>query len=141
MLESSKAKEAEVKKETIEQLDAFRRQQDGAGEAIGHSDIGEAPELIERWESVPRKRKRQKDILGGVKIRRRSSADNAASRPKPTTGEKSEVVAESTQIDSNEETKTDQKEKARPVPGGISASSTSPKPSLGLANYSSDEDE
>lgn len=86
VLESTRKKEEDVKRETTEQLDIFRRQQEEADKAI-LEDSGEAddskvdgkagsPEAGEsQWGVNARKRKRAKgkEGLKGVKIRKSSS--------------------------------------------------------------------
>ena len=89
MLESTRAKEEAVKRETTEQLDFFRRQQeeadkvlleesgkkeDGEGGKAGSPTVGES-----QWAINARKRKRakEKEVLKGVKIRKGSSTGEA----------------------------------------------------------------
>lgn len=90
VLESTRAKEAAVKKETIEQLDLFRRQQeeadkalllrddDGTGQGIGSSNLEE-----EQWKTTAKKRKRvgEKETLKGVKLRKPSTSEKPTSTP------------------------------------------------------------
>ncbi|KAF2686501.1 hypothetical protein K458DRAFT_362592 [Lentithecium fluviatile CBS 122367] len=79
VLEGTRKKEEEVKKETLEQLDAFRRRQEEAerrafeeeqrkegkeGEGLTHA----------QWVAAGRKRKKGHELLKGVKIRRKSGA-------------------------------------------------------------------
>ena len=85
VLESTRAREEAVKKETTEQLDAFRRQQEEAdkalfsGEAGADDEIGAAGSPVQedsQWTVNARKRKRakEKEILKGVKLRKGSSS-------------------------------------------------------------------
>ena len=85
MLESTRAKEEAVKRETTEQLDLFRRQQEEADKALlkesGEKEDGEggkagSPTAGEsQWAINARKRKRvkEKEVLKGVKVRKGSS--------------------------------------------------------------------
>ena len=85
MLESTRAKEEAVKRETTEQLDLFRRQQEEADKALlkesGEKEDGEggkagSPTTGEnQWAINTRKRKRvkEKEVLKGVKVRKGSS--------------------------------------------------------------------
>ena len=85
MLESTRAKEDAVKKETKEQLDLFRRQQeeadkallDGAGNdtTVTPATAGSPPPEEGQWAINARKRKRakEKEVLKGVKLRKSSS--------------------------------------------------------------------
>jgi hypothetical protein len=80
VLESTRAKEADVKKETNEQLQAFRKQQEDAEKA---TRLGPAPtptDTVETsWTTSVRKRKKgRSEVLGGVKLRKTSSTDVAA---------------------------------------------------------------
>ena len=105
MLESTRAKEDAVKKETKEQLDLFRRQQeeadkallDGAGNdsTITPATAGSPPPEEGQWAVNTRKRKRakEKEVLKGVKLRKSSStseqiaSSSTESRPQLSTQE------------------------------------------------------
>ena len=85
MLESTRAKEEAVKRETTEQLDLFRRQQEEADKALlnesGEKEDGEGAKAgsptsgESQWAINARKRKRakEKEVLKGVKVRKGSS--------------------------------------------------------------------
>lgn len=85
VLESTRAKEEAVKKETTEQLDIFRRQQEEAdkaimSEAVGVGDtspVGGIPPGESQWAINARKRKRAKgrEALLGAKLRKTSFAN------------------------------------------------------------------
>jgi hypothetical protein len=83
VLESTRAKEAAIKKETAEQLAAFHRQREEAERALLESSAsGETanPASIEeeQWIISGRKRKRsKKDLLFPGKVRRSSTTDEA----------------------------------------------------------------
>lgn len=89
-MESTRAKEEAVKKETAERLEAFRRQQDDTEKA----SRGAAPEASNQsegdtWAFNARKRKRtkEKEAIAGLKLRKSSSSatqmtpDGAAATP------------------------------------------------------------
>ena len=87
MLESTRAKEAAVQKETQEQLDIFRKQQEKAdrdllriddAERVEAARVLEAPEEQWRMNGKKRARKIEKEPLKGVKIRKISSAAETA---------------------------------------------------------------
>lgn len=90
MLESTRKKEEEVKKETSEQLDLFRRQQEekdkelleGGEEADGKAGSPTAGDSQSPWAVNARKRKRTKENeragLKGLKLRKSSSTGEAA---------------------------------------------------------------
>ncbi|KAI6802911.1 hypothetical protein KC332_g7108 [Hortaea werneckii] len=86
VLESTRTQEAEVKKETREQLDAFRKlQEDAEKKAVAGQegeDAGDAAtaDVDTSWALGPRKRKKGKErggVLGGIKLRKAESADTA----------------------------------------------------------------
>ncbi|KAL1966553.1 hypothetical protein VTN77DRAFT_4475 [Rasamsonia byssochlamydoides] len=83
LLESTRAKEAAIKRETAEQLAAFQRQREEADRALlesatsgeNHNPAGGEEE---QWTISGRKRKRsKKDLLFPTKVRRVSTADTA----------------------------------------------------------------
>lgn len=169
MLESTRAKEEAVKKETAEQLKLFRRQQEEAdkallsegGDTIEPSAPGKpsSPSIVEsKWAINSRKRKRakEKEGLKGVKLR------------KPSTSELSPVTATSVNrlddpapaLDPNDcKVESDsllEENTAANIPVSIARPDTEPLDKLsvaettqaskgtlsglGLAGYSSDED-
>jgi len=76
-LESTRAKEAAVRRETSEQLDAFRKQQEEVerAAALAEANNGAVLQDEEQWVASGRKRKkgRDKEQLKGVKLRKLSS--------------------------------------------------------------------
>ncbi|KAA6407057.1 MAG: hypothetical protein FRX48_09123 [Lasallia pustulata] len=175
VLESTRAKEEAVKKETKEQLDLFRRQQEEADKALldaaGNDSpatpaaAGRPPAEESQWAVNARKRKRakEKEVLKGVKLRKSSTSEQVvASKSTEHHSVISIPTAESSpsnsQAMSNEDqtpvkaadTKTgtgthpDPTEdrsvehisspasRAEPTNGGL--------PSLGLGDYSSDDE-
>ena len=93
MLESTRAKEEAVKKETKEQLDLFRRQQEEADKAlldaagneatVAPATAGSSPMEEGQWAVNARKRKRvkEKEVLKGVKLRKSSSTSEQVASP------------------------------------------------------------
>lgn len=138
--ESTRAREAAVKQDTKEHLDEFRRQQEAAERAAKELEQGVAdvpPESGENWAAGPRKRKKGREVLGGVKIRRKGSGE----------GMKKEEGAE---MEDDAEKKKDSsppvKERVEEKKPSSSASPSPPAPpaipaGLGLGAYSSDEDD
>lgn len=153
MLETERSKEAEVRKETAEQLNAFRKLQDEALKAAAgnggdgeNDDAGGRDEVISWTSGASRKRKKgqeAKEGLKGVKVRRTSSS--AAHDGKETRGT---ALATSTQEVAAKGPEAVTKPSNAPPPAAVSqvptqSSSTAPTtsaPGLGLAGYSSDED-
>ena len=161
MLESTRAKEEAVKKETAEQLDFFRRQQEEADKALfsegddtpdpnASGKASSPPAAESTWTINARKRKRTKDkaILKGIKL------------GKPSTSETSPVTRDSMHTPISKERKAEPgppiaKEAVPTNPMSIPESDGKPScetstnkeestkgalPGLGLAGYSSDED-
>ena len=177
VLESTRKKEEEVRKETSEQLDLFRRQQEekdkelleGGGEVDGKAGSPTVGESQSPWAVNARKRKRVKENdragLKGLKLRNSSSTGEAP------VGLRTSSTSEALDVSSKEtgegrlgeqDTASGTSSKGK-VAVGVSASpppppeinttkvspkqdnSSIPKPSttsgLGLAGYSSDEDD
>lgn len=155
VLESSRAKEAAVKKQTAEELDAFRRQQEEAERATKTSGSSEAADTTDTtsW-AVSRKRKKgREDILGGVKLRKASSGDKvsaelkqagrpSATAPLPDAKQKDMSESERSTFRTAQETDDakakDPEAKGDPPSAPPTATAT---PGLGLGAYSSDEDD
>ena len=149
-MESTRAQEAAVKKETTEQLDAFRRQQEEAERAAKQAGSPDAPEPAEKdsW-SVGKKRKKGKESLfGAVKLRKSSTTEKA--EPNAPTMDKPEM-ATSPKAQGGSSARTSDAPKADDTANAANLKSssngdTATKPAgssvgLGLAAYSSDEDD
>ncbi|KAK4959300.1 hypothetical protein LTR10_004102 [Elasticomyces elasticus] len=143
----SRIKEAEVKKETREQLEAFRKQQEEAEKAARLEDGTEDPATTETWAVGSRKRKkgREKESIGGLKIRRVSTAEEKDG-PKEKDGP-ARPVAASSNTDDRKPAKSLDVSSVKPTEhSAVSATSKGsktvpPAPSaLGLGAYSSDGD-
>ncbi|KAL8941800.1 MAG: hypothetical protein Q9216_002038 [Gyalolechia sp. 2 TL-2023] len=165
VLESTRAKEDAVKKETTEQLDLFRRQQEEADRALlsdttnigtfreAHSPVNDTP-TDSSWAINARKRKRNKEheVKSGLKLRKSSTATTAE---KPPAVSPVAVASASLFEDVLKESKPSEKATAtsenslNTADGSVkdshrhsSDSSGKAAPNaLGLAAYSSDEDE
>ena len=96
VLESTRAKEEAVKKETIEQLDLFRRQQEEADKALLLEESGRQEDKAgsptgegSQWAINARKRKRVKEKEGikGLKLRKSSTKDEGPISVTKTTSE------------------------------------------------------
>lgn len=178
VLESTRKKEEEVKKETSEQLDLFRRQQEekdrelleGGEEVDGKAGSPTAGESQSAWAVNARKRKRTKENdragLKGLKLRKSSSTGETpvGHRKASSTGEALAVSRTEAGYREPQGTapETASTEKASvgvsaspppPPPSETITTKVSPKqensvspkppgtPGLGLAGYSSDEDD
>ena len=151
VLESTRAKEGEVKKETSEQLDAFKRAQEEAEKAAGQ-ELPEAPEASAAWTAGPRKRKKGRDsTIGGVKLRRTSTAEKqvapSATEEVNTPKKPQNDDAGVQEVQEEKKKPIDETTESLPLPKAAESStsaSKSPSPpagALGLAAYSSDEDD
>jgi hypothetical protein len=155
VLESTRAEEDRVKRETREGLEAFRKQQEEADkkarEGEGRPTFGDASPTAEeeQWVAGGRKRKRkaEKEILKGVKIRRASSAaedSKAASPSTPSTKKQdAEHTGETESAKPSQKKQIESKSKTKPAdaiapPKPLAAPS---KSGLGLVDYGSDEDD
>ena len=158
VLESTRAEEARVKKETAEGLQAFRKQQEADKKAMEQEggDVAEAsPEAQEEWVAAggrKRKRAKEKEVLKGVKARRSSTSEHAlqggksmhANTPNKPFGKPSEAAtgAKCTRTPDKSTSKT------RPKPAPVAESrrpaeekAPAKKSGLGLVEYGSDEDD
>ncbi|CAF9926406.1 MAG: hypothetical protein ALECFALPRED_003435 [Alectoria fallacina] len=180
VLESTRKKEEEVKKETSEQLDLFRRQREekdkelleGGEEVDGKAGSPTAAESQPPWAVNARKRKRAKENeragLKGVKLHKSSSTGEApaglrtssstgealkVSRTEAGEGRSVEPQGTAPAVQSTEDKASVRVSASRqPPPEAITTKAapkqenySSPKPQgasgLGLAGYSSDEDD
>lgn len=157
-----------MRKETTEQLDAFREQQRQAESSATQQDADPALEGGESWVTGPRKRKKGRESgIGGMKLRRVSTTEKQATgsgdaeaagkgKPEePSTTKSEEGVVRAPPGASVTQTAQDASEKsAAPIDSAASrkaeATPTTDKPTttqspptvgLGLGAYSSDEDE
>lgn len=161
VLESTRAKEAAVRKETSEQLDAFRKQQEEAERAAALAEInsGTVPQDEEQWVASGRKRKkgREKEQLKGVKLRKLSSTSEkspvglsttptSTATPVASAGKSASPAVEAKPRNGQS---TGNVSKGEPPAAAELPLETPPKvppktngPSvLGLSGYSSDDDE
>ncbi|EEA20598.1 hypothetical protein EYB25_008097 [Talaromyces marneffei] len=161
LLESTRAKEAAVKKETAEHLAAYQRQREEAERALiegpsgGQSGSTNPTGDEEQWAVAGRKRKRnKKDFLIPPKIRKSSSAIDDTPITSDDKGQSATSTAKSVTKDSVTFTSPSWPARAETVSVEDTKSKTndalplkdSPKqkpavgPSLGLVAYDSDED-
>lgn len=148
VLESTRNKEAQVKKDTREQLEAFRRQQEDAERATRQEDALEEPVAAESWSIGPRKRKKGRGTegIGGVKLRKASTTDGDEKAKRDDTQRKDTVIEGRSQKGSIASPTSEAKPLASlPLPSKEDTTSEpqqkeQQKSSLGLVAYSSDED-
>ncbi|KAI9840072.1 MAG: hypothetical protein M1819_000265 [Sarea resinae] len=167
VLESTRAKEEAVRRETTEQLDHFRRQQEEADKVL-LAEAGQVstvtggsqspPVEEEQWVISGRKRKKGKDkeVLKGVKLRKSSSTNSVPSTisPKHAASEAAkEKVVDESRDDSQKAKDIIEKAVVQPRPptdqpmkqaAKASAGKPATQPAvlgLGLGGYSSDDDD
>jgi len=154
-----------VRKETTEQLDLFRRQQEEADKALLEQAGDEqefeegkpgSPTTESRWSVNAKKRKRvkEKEGLKGVKLRKSSSSTHdkiatlakvrgdSVPSPKPETSN----FTENTKLDDKASLSSSHLQTAKPPKHSTTITNATkpaqgPTPGLGLGGYSSDEDD
>ncbi|KAI9674812.1 MAG: hypothetical protein M1817_001716 [Caeruleum heppii] len=165
VLESTREKEQAVKKETLEQLEVFRKQQEDADKALLNESAppvegqAAAPDVEDvQWTVGHKKRKKtaEKEVLKGVKLRRvsstanetvkdteRSSATNSAKSPVQAEESASSILAAkaSPEVRSIRESQSKKSVHPATVPVAETQKSTSPVKSLLGLDYGSDDDD
>jgi hypothetical protein len=152
VLESTRAQEASIRKDTAEKLAAFRKHQEELEKAaILASSGGAAEEGAETWVATSgrkRKKAREKEFLKGVKLRKSGSVGEkvavSEAGNKASVETKREDIAEkksakALSLDAAELKETTTTQPAKSVP--ISKPNPTPALGLGLGNYSSEEDD
>lgn len=169
VLESTRAQEAAVKKETAEQLAEFHRQReeaerslldDPSSEKAGPGGSAKSPGEEEQWARSGKKRKRnKKDLLFPSKTHRSSTGEDVAAEAAPkatdetakgnapakTISTKSDIplqkrVERSTNIETDSKRESEAKEKKAAPEQEEPPQKTQPASSLGLVAYGSDDD-
>ncbi|KAJ5637622.1 hypothetical protein N7490_007501 [Penicillium lividum] len=148
VLESTRAQEAAVKKDTADQLEAFRKQREEAEKtAMGPTSSEVTPAEEEEWTIPARKRRREKkDLLLPGKKRKASmdSTDSRKEQTKPGSGSVAKTE-ETKDIKPTQDTKSSKSPSVAKTSAGPDKSKTTQaqpiKPaSLGLVGYGSDSD-
>jgi hypothetical protein len=150
VLESTRAKEAAVRKETAEQLEVFRKQREAAEKAQFQEDNDAAPNAgkagspisQETWAAKPKKRRRDKGIIPtqGAKLRKMSSTDSGKpDSPTLKTAATEDHAKTTPTVTPTNALETDVEPTTKPGGPSLEQKST-PAAVLGLGNYSSDED-
>lgn len=169
VLESTRAKEEAVKRETAQQLDIFRRQQeeadkawlnqdDDAKDANNSSTAGNLPRDESQWAINARKRKRGKEeVLKGVKLRKSSTGELPPAvgtehiKSAPVLKKEREAEKESSATTNKTgsftakspmvpDSETPQKSRDEPIKKPLVEGNIAVKANLGLGGYSSEED-
>ena len=138
--EAARAKELADRRATKEGLEEFRKQQEEA-ERVAKEQEGAVspPTVTESWSVGPRKRKKgkEKDGIGGLKIRRTSTSEQAKKledTPEPSSTTKLDGhQAATAKVQEQASIKEQSDKKPASTPPALAAG-------LGLGAYSSDED-
>lgn len=133
-----------VKAQTAADLALFRQQRDEAEKAaLREGPVEVAPEgdgMQDMWKVGPKKRKKgkERELIGGVKIRRTSTAEKGKEEEVKSPLKPSEKIETAVPSVEGEEVAS----KAEPAVTSLEKKSASPtvQPALGLGGYSSDED-
>lgn len=149
VLESSRAKEAAVKKETLEQLNDFRQRQELKEKSEREVETEEQPQEQESWTVGAKKRKRTKNgpAIAGIKLRKTSSTADSSPKiddikKKGSSDEVKETATERTETQALLATHELSGAEAAPaiVQPTAATSATQANSTLGLGGYSSEDD-
>lgn len=146
VLESTRAQEAAVKKDTAEQLEAFRRQREQAEKALlgsTSSEVVPTKSVEEDWAAARKRRREKQNIL--LSKKRKVSATNPAGKSPNKEGDDTKAdqpTSTSSKTTTSKPTDTttkpvsvtpsEKKPEAKPAPA--------PLVSLGLGDYASDSE-
>ena len=136
--EAARAKELAEKRATKEGLDEFRKQQEEAERAAKEQEGAVSPPTVtESWSVGPRKRKKgkEKDGIGGLKIRRTSTGEKAKKLEDTATPDNQTASSKIQEQQSSVKEQSDKRPASTPP-----VSPPAPAAGLGLGAYSSDED-
>lgn len=148
LLEAKRKEELNVKKETREQLELFRRQQEEAERKALEEDNTEAPKEDQvQWAAPGRKRKKGPDstLLRGIKLRKSSSATEERQTVETSSSEKEKGALSALGKDAASSAANPTTASPAVTASKTSVASPPAKPSnmlsLGLGYASSDEDD
>lgn len=148
VLESTRAQEAAIRKETTEQLDIFRKSQEEAEKTAKVTEV-EIPNEEENWAAGSKRRRkgREKEQIRGVKLRKCSNDKKGA----PSQGggasanNDSTTVPEDIKLKNYEVDRSPEREVQVPANEANKSAVTIAKPHqaplLGLGDYSSDDND
>lgn len=144
--ERARAKELAEKKHTKEHLEEFRKAQEEAERAAKELDAAAAAPLTTvgetSWAVGARKRKKgkEKDGIGGLKIRRTSTGEKAKDIGDAKTNDQAAVPSRVTPVVADKSTEKSSEKVADKPAASESPSRPATAAGLGLGAYSSDED-
>lgn len=150
MLESTRAKEAEVRKETAEQLELFRKQREAAEKAQFDEDnapppaggTATLPTTQETWAPRPKKRRRDKEAAPSLGAKLRKTSFTEREQPDGSTVKEDATAENAKPAQSAAAAHADQPDSASTtqLEAAVPKHKTGPAATLGLGNYSSDDD-
>ncbi|KAL6702378.1 hypothetical protein ACN47E_002494 [Coniothyrium glycines] len=143
LLEKKRQEEASVRKETSEQLDLFRRQQEEAESRALEAEAAQNPvQEDEQWAAAGRKRKKglEGGLLKGVKLRKASAMKDDKHAEK-TTAEAVSTKFDTTKISTSKPGAEMKPATATKTAAGLPKAESTNTLSLGLGYASSDEDD
>jgi len=144
VLESERAKEDAVRRDTAEQLEEFRRQREAAEKSILNPAKGEGKKLesdapiAQTWSTKKRRRKELDNNAG--KLRKTSTADRGQKQLSDSLVESEPSVSSTTTGPQNSETVMGSLESPKAPRQTLQPQNGPSVPDLGLGAYSSDED-
>ena len=149
VLESTRAKEAAVRKETLDQLNEFRQRQELKEKSERGEETEEQAQEQESWTVGAKKRKRTKNApaIAGVKLRKTSSAADPSDKIKDVEQENSNHKDEEIAVERTEPKTllaTDEQSGTETAPAIKQSTVKTPaapaSSALGLGGYSSEDD-
>lgn len=147
-MESTRVKEAKVRKETAEQLEIFRKQREAAEKAQFEEDddastaaTAGVPSSQVTWTAKPRKRRRDKEAVPslGAKLRKTSSTEPA----QPNVFTSGQNIAMDVRLTSGAAMANKGPADRAPTEGPdaqVPKEEATPAATLGLGDYSSDDE-
>ena len=148
VLESTRAQEAAIRKETTEQLDLFRKNQEEAEKTAKVTEV-EIPDEEENWVAGSKRRRkgRDKEQIRGVKIRKSSHDKKGvlSQGQKASENNNDTVVADDSKPKDYNANESPGCEIHMPTnesnKSAIATTKSHQVPLLGLGNYSSDDND
>ena len=148
VLESTRAQEAAILKETTEQLDIFRKNQEEAEKTAKVTDV-EVPNEEENWAAGSKRRRkvREKEQIRGVKLRKRSHDKKGVLSQSQEASENNDdtLAAEEFQPRIHKADESPEREGHVTANGAKRSAAITSKshqtPLLGLGDYSSDDND
>lgn len=150
VLESTRAKEAEVRKENAEQLELFRKQREAAEKAQFEEDGNPASSSgaaayspnQESWAARPKKRRRGNEVTPALGAKLRKTSSTELKEPDAAVAKETVSAKDVNMLSTASPSSTEQADMASDNPLQLPVTKQKPPPAstLGLGDYSSDDD-